>query len=134
MRRVTRRMTAFYEPFLQPVGLSLSQYSLLSNLSETAQPLSQLAGRLEMDRTTLTRNLAPLLERGWVARVKGDDARQRLFRLTPAGRKVRRTAYESWKVAQQALEKTLGYELIADLHRKLDSALAKLKPAMPEEN
>src|ERR1700679_511521 len=86
MRRITRRMTAFYEPYLQPAGLTLSQYSLLSNLSDTAQSLSELAGLLEMDRTTLTRNLTPLLERGLVARVPGVDARQRLLHLTAEGR------------------------------------------------
>jgi DNA-binding MarR family transcriptional regulator len=134
MRRITRRMTAFYEPYLQPAGLTLSQYSLLSNLSDTAQSLSELAGLLEMDRTTLTRNLTPLLERGLVARVPGVDARQRLLHLTAEGRRLRRSAYQAWKRAQQALEKTLGRELVTGLHHQLDQALSKLKPALPEEN
>jgi DNA-binding MarR family transcriptional regulator len=134
MRRITRRVTSFYEPYLQPVGLTLSQYSLLSNLSDTAQSLSELANRLEMDRTTLTRNLEPLLERGLVARATGEDARRRLYKLTPAGRKLRRSAYAAWKVAQQALEKALGRDLVANIHAQLDQALSKLKPALPEEN
>jgi DNA-binding MarR family transcriptional regulator len=134
MRRITRRMTAFYEPYLQPAGVSLSQYSLLSNLSDSAQSLSELANLLEMDRTTLTRNLEPLLKQGWIARESGNDARKRMFRITPAGRKVRRAAHQSWKSAQSALEKALGRDLIAGLHRSLDQALSKLKPALPEEN
>lgn len=134
MRRITRRVTAFYEPYLAPSGITLSQYSLLSYLSDEAQSQTELANRLEMDRTTLTRNLKPLLARRWVAMVAGDDARQRLFRLTPSGRKLRKAARERWKAAQQALEGTLGSGLVADLHRELDQALSKLKPAMPEEN
>lgn len=134
LRRITRRMTAFYEPYLLPAGLTLSQYSLLSNLSETPQSLSELADHLEMDRTTLTRNLAPLLERGWAGSKAGKDARRRLLFLTPEGRKVCRAAYQAWKRAQQALEKTLGRELVMGLHHQLDQALSKLKPALPEEN
>jgi DNA-binding MarR family transcriptional regulator len=134
MRRITRRVTAFYEPYLAPAGVTLSQYSLLSNLGEHAQSQTELADRLEMDRTTLTRNLKPLLDRRWVAVTTGDDARQRLIQLTPAGRKQRAAARERWKVAQQALEKTLGAGLVANLHHELDVALSKLKPAMPEEN
>jgi DNA-binding MarR family transcriptional regulator len=134
MRRIARRMTAFYEPYLAPAGLSLSQYSLLSNLSDIAQSQTELANRLEVDRTTLTRNLKPLLAKRWVTMVTGDDARQRLFRLTPAGRRLRSAAHERWKAAQQALERTLGAGLVANLHHELDQALAKLKPALPEEN
>jgi DNA-binding MarR family transcriptional regulator len=134
MRRITRRVTAFYEPYLAPAGLTLSQYSLLSNLTETAQSQTELADRLEMDRTTLTRNLKPLLAKRWVAVAAGDDARQRLYLLTPAGRKLRATARERWKIAQQSLEKTLGPGLVANLHHGLDQALAKLKPMMPEQN
>ncbi len=134
MRRVNRRMTAFYEPYLKPAGVTLSQYSLLSNLSDKPQSLSELANRLEMDRTTLTRSLEPLLKRGALARVVGKDARQRLYRLTPSGRALRRAARNAWQTAQIALEQTLGPELITELHRRLDQALTKLKPAMPEEN
>jgi DNA-binding MarR family transcriptional regulator len=134
MRRITRRVTAFYEPYLAPAGVTLSQYSLLSNLGELAQSQTQLANRLEMDRTTLTRNLKPLLDRRWVAVTTGDDARQRLVKLTPAGRRQRAAARERWKIAQLALEKTLGPGVVANLHHDLDVALSKLKPALPEEN
>ena len=134
VRRVARRMTAYYEQYLAATGISLSQYSLLSNLSDTAQSQSALAARLEMDRTTLTRNLKPMLDKGWVATVHGSDARQRLCKLTARGRKARAGARESWKRAQGALERQLGTKLIANLHLQLDAALARLKPELPEEN
>jgi DNA-binding MarR family transcriptional regulator len=127
-------MTAFYEPYLAPAGVTLSQYSLLSNLGELAQSQAELADRLEMDRTTLTRNLKPLLDQRWVAVTTGKDARQRLIQLTAAGRRQRAAARERWKIAQQALEKNLGPGLVANLHHDLDVALSKLKPALPEEN
>ena len=79
LRRLTRRVTAFYEHHMRDSGLKLSQYSLLAQLSADPQSLTTLADRMEIDRTTLTRSLQPLLEQGWVAESTGTDARQRLF-------------------------------------------------------
>jgi DNA-binding MarR family transcriptional regulator len=119
---------------MRTTGLKLSQYAVLAHLSEEPQSLLQLAGRLEMDRTTLTRSLQPLLASGWVATVKGNDARQRLLVLTPLGKRLRRKAGQSWKSAQLALEKQLGRELVVSLHTQLDLALSQLKPALSDEN
>ncbi len=134
VRRLARRITSFYELHLQQAGVKFSQYSLLAHLSEEPQSLLGLSRRLEMDRTTLTRNLRPLFESGWVAEVAGDDARQRLLVLTASGRRVRREARERWRSAQLALEKELGGALVARLHAQLDEALTKLKAVLPEEN
>ena len=42
---------------LRPLGLRLTQYSVLVHLGSAPQALLELAERLEMDRTTLTRSL-----------------------------------------------------------------------------
>lgn len=134
VRRLSRRMTSFYEQHLQRVGMTLSQYSLLAHLSEQPQSLLVLSRRMEMDRTTLTRNLKPLHAEGWIEEVRGGDARQRLLVLTKSGERARRDAREAWRSAQLALEKQLGADFVADLHQQVDRALARLKPALPEEN
>ncbi|MFL6650665.1 MAG: MarR family winged helix-turn-helix transcriptional regulator [Sulfurifustaceae bacterium] len=134
VRRLSRRMTSFYERHLQRVGMTLAQYSLLAHLSEQPQSLLALSRRMEMDRTTLTRNLKPLVADGWAEEVHSDDARQRLYVLTKTGERVRRNAREAWQAAQLALEKQLGSDFVAGLHKQIDRALAKLKPALPEEN
>lgn len=70
LRRLTRRMTALYDRELAPTGLRLTQYSLLATLRREAWdggvPVTDLASAMDMDRTTLTRNLRPLLEQGLV--------------------------------------------------------------------
>ena len=134
MRRVTRRMTSFYEQHLRAAGLRLSQYSVLSALSARPQSLLALADRLELDRTTLTRNLQPLVAAGWVEAARGPDARQKLFVLTAAGSRRRAAARAAWKTAQAELEAQLGPAFIANLHAQLDHALALLKPALPDDN
>ncbi len=134
MRRVTRRMTSFYEQHMRATGLKLSQYSVLCALSDAPQSLLVLADRLELDRTTLTRNLRPLIAAGWVEAAHGADARQKLYVLTASGKRQRALAQGAWKTAQQALEAQLGAAFIANLHTQLDHALALLKPALPQDN
>jgi DNA-binding MarR family transcriptional regulator len=134
LRRLTRRVTAFYEHHMRACGLTLSQYSLLAQLSEVAQPLTALADQMEIDRTTLTRSLASLLDQGLVSESSGADARQRLFSLTADGVRLRTEARRQWRQAQFALEDNLGREFVANLHTQLDQALSRLKPALPEDN
>ena len=134
VRKVTRRMTSFYEEHLRAIGLRLSQYSVLAALSDQPQSLLQLAARLEMDRTTLTRSLKPLTAGGWVARVPGGDARQRMLVLTPAGKRLRKRAQVAWRAAQLALEAQLGRDFVANLNAQLERALTHLKPALGEDN
>ena len=127
-------MTSFYDQHLRHTGLKLSQYSVLVTLSHQQQTLLELADRLEMDRTTLTRSLKPLLEKGWVAQVAGSDARQRLLVLTPEGHAFREQAKARWRDAQLALEARLGREFVATLNAQLEQGLSQLKPALPEDN
>ena len=134
LRKLTRRMTSFYEQHLRGIGLRLSQYSVLVNMSSEPQTLLQLADRLEMDRTTLTRSVKPMVDRGWVAEVPGADARQRRLILTGAGHRFRARAQQAWSEAQQALETQLGRDFVGDLNAQLERALAQLKPALPEDN
>jgi DNA-binding MarR family transcriptional regulator len=84
---------------------------------------------MTMDASTLTRNLRPLVDAGWVALEAGPDARSRLVHITGAGRAKRAEAQRRWKVAQLSLNDTLGVERVAALHALLDDALALLDPA-----
>jgi DNA-binding MarR family transcriptional regulator len=129
-----RRMTSFYEQYLRQADVKLSQYSLLAQLGEQPQSLLTLARGLEMDRTTLTRALAPVVRAGWAVECAGTDARQRLYVLSAEGRKARRRARAEWARAQRALEAQLGRDYVARLNAGLEDALQRLKPALPQEN
>lgn len=134
LRKVTRRVTAFYEHHMRASGLKLTQYSLLTQLSEEPQSLTALADRMEIDRTTLTRTLQPLIDQGAIVASAGADARQRLIALTKAGVRMRAEARKQWRLAQLALEQHLDRDFVARLHDQLELALKRLKPALPEDN
>ncbi len=63
-----------------------------------------------MDSTTLTRTLRLLLKQGWVRGRRGNDRRERLFRLAQGGKRQLAEAQPYWERAEQRLRKELGDE------------------------
>jgi DNA-binding MarR family transcriptional regulator len=108
-RRATRLITQYYDKALAPVGLRSTQYSLLSALSMTEEvTMHDLAFVLAMDRTTLTRNLSPLLKKGWIKVSVGDDRRARPVKITPKGKSILENALPFWEKAQSHITDSLG--------------------------
>ena len=82
LRRITRKVTQRYDEWLAPSGLRATQFSLLGILHAPGEvSISGLAERMDIDRTTLTRNLQ-LLEQGLVAIGTGSDPRSRTVSVT----------------------------------------------------
>lgn len=128
LRELGRVVTRHYDAYVAPTGLKNSQYSLLSHivLLGPIRP-GELAARMRLDASTLTRNLQPLVAAGWVEQGPGDDARSRSVVATEAGRAKRAEAQRAWKQAQLALNARLGNERVAALHALLDDCLAALE-------
>ena len=123
LRRTARRVTRIYDRALRPAGVRLTQYSVLANINGAGGlSISELAERLEMERTTLTRNLRPLVRAGWVIVARGSDRRQRSVGLTQAGRQVYDAAFPLWQAAEQHLREVLGHDAEA-LRALLDATL-----------
>lgn len=130
LRQLTRRVTSLYDRELARTGLKTTQFSLLSHVVELG-PLrpGELARHLQMDASTLTRNLQPLIAAGWIEQGAGQDARSRRVTATAAGRAKQEEAVAAWRRAQHALNVLLGGERIAALHGLIDDALARLAAA-----
>jgi DNA-binding MarR family transcriptional regulator len=108
-RRATRLITQFYDKALAPTGLRSTQYSLLSVLSLMDEvSMQDLAFVLAMDRTTLTRNLSPLIKRGLIKISVGSDRRARLIKITAKGKESLESAFPYWKEAQSHILNNLG--------------------------
>jgi DNA-binding MarR family transcriptional regulator len=121
VRSLARRVTQFYDRALAPCGLRVTQYSLMTQLAALGPtPMGPLADLLDMDRTTLTRNLKPLIDAKLIvlARSPG-DARVRTVALTASGRARRRVAHRLWRHAQDLVDAELGATRVAALHRRL---------------
>lgn len=121
LRQLSRRVSRLYDEAMEATGLKGTQYSLLSHvvLMEPVRP-SDLAARMTLDASTLTRNLQPLVAQGWVHIGEGEDGRSRLVKSTEAGRAKRQQGQRAWKQAQLLVNERLGADRVAALHALLD--------------
>ena len=108
LRRATRMVTQLYDEALKPAGIRATQFTVLVAIG-SGGPISvnQLADRIVMDRTTLTRNLKPLEREGLIAVRPGDDFRVREVSLTAKGRKTLKRSYPLWERVQAQLREQL---------------------------
>lgn len=100
-----------YEKELRTVGLRISQFTLLQAL-DMAPGISQkqLAELLNIDSTTLTRNLALLEKQRLVQIAEADDRRSVRLSLTRYGRQRFNQAASRWEAAQEKMRNVLGRE------------------------
>jgi DNA-binding MarR family transcriptional regulator len=127
LRQLSRVVTRHYDTYVASTGLKNTQYSLLSHVALLGpiRPVD-LARRMRVDASTLTRNLQPLLAAGWVRLGPGEDLRSRLVEVTDAGRAKRAEGQRAWKQAQLALNERLGAQRVVELHALLDDCMSQL--------
>jgi DNA-binding MarR family transcriptional regulator len=129
IRRAARTITQRYDEALRPLGLTITQFTILQALSIAGEVTQGTLGEiLAMDSTTLTRTLGVMNRQGWIAKVYGTDRRERRLRLTRAGEAEFNRAVPRWKKSQETLRVQLGKERWDDLARlmnELTSAVAE---------
>ena len=136
LRKAARAVTQLFDAVLAPSGLKATQFTLLvtSRLSGEAT-INGLAERMAMDRTTLSRNLKPLVRDGLLEVSPGGDGRTRLVRISLEGEQALDKAYPMWKMAQEEVVGSLGEEryeaLLGDVVRTVAIA-ADEPPEAPD--
>lgn len=90
-----------------PIGTRFQFFeSVLVAIEKKGEALpSQIGEALHLDRSTLSRTMERLKERGWVEELEGDDGRSCPMRLSNAGREIIRKAYPLWQNAQRMAAK-----------------------------
>lgn len=137
LRSLARRVTQLYDHEMAPSGLKVTQYSLLAHAlykrEGGAPTVSELADAMYTDRTTLTRNLRPLVAAGFIEIAPGMDARSKAVRITAAGEAAFRAARPLWKAAQARLRGKAGAADVESLHALVDNLLPRIDaPEQPD--
>ena len=127
LRQLGRMVTRHYDHYMSSVGLKNTQYALLSHVVKLG-PIrpGDLAKRMQMDASTLTRNLQPMAAQGLLTIGAGENARSRWVVATAAGQAMRAEGQRAWKRAQLALNARLGVAHVLALHTLLDTCIAAL--------
>ena len=122
VKRLSRAITQLYDEAVRPVGLRVTQFSLLSALrNEGPMTVAALAAGLGADTTSISRALSALQSRDLVALGKGQDKRSKSVSITPQGRKLLRKAEPHWLEAQRRIAEVLGPDGQRDLDCQLDA-------------
>ena len=110
LRRADRVMSQLYNEYLAPVGLRITQFSVLRAISMLGNGItaSQIQEGLVMDQTTVSRALKPLIRDGYIEVTQGVNKREKLLKLTDSGKELYTQALVPWKKAQKAFKQKLG--------------------------
>jgi DNA-binding MarR family transcriptional regulator len=108
LRQASRAVSRLYDEELRGVGLRTTQYTLLRVLAKVgASRQTELSEAASLDQTTLTRNLRPLVDSGWVAIRSGEDRREKMVMITKAGSAKLVAALPAWQRAQRRMQALL---------------------------
>jgi DNA-binding MarR family transcriptional regulator len=113
LRILNRVVTNMYDEALRPLGVKTSQLNILVAAGKlgVARP-ADICERLQLDTSTLSRNVERMRAKGWFEVVGDVDGRAQPFRLTTKGRKLVEKAKPRWEEAQKKVRKLLGNETV----------------------
>ena len=125
MRQISRKVTNIYDEFLKPSNLNVTQYSLLSNLKRV-QPIkmNDFSKVVKLDRTTLVRNLKPLINLSLIEIKSIDKSKAQLLELSQKGIELQNEGYKYWQKAQEYIEQTINHaelEIFYTIVKKMES-------------
>jgi len=123
MRAATRRLTQLYDEAMEPIGLRITQFHVLSELErQSADPptVGELAEILTMERSALGQTLRPLARDGLIDLGHDErDGRRRPIKLTKAGRDKVARGRRYWAGAHEKFEHFFGDNQLVALRETL---------------
>ena len=101
VRQFSRIVTRVYDDALRPLGITASQFTLLTQLAQQDGITAvEIGHSLDIEKSTLSRNLKRLLALGHLIMDPPAGRRGRGLHLTPKGEAVIKQAYPVWMDAQ----------------------------------
>jgi DNA-binding MarR family transcriptional regulator len=116
-RRLNRVLSALYDDRLRSLGISIGQLDMLVTLMMSGEVMrpAELARAMQMERSTVSRNVAKLEQLRLVEVRQGDGKRDKLLFVTQSGERVVAEAEDGWGQAQEEARSLLGHEGVAAL-------------------
>ena len=116
LRMLNRVVTNIYDDALRPLGVKASQLNILVVVARLglARP-ADVCERLQLDTSTLSRNVERMKTKGWLEVVADDDGRAQPFRLTAKGRRLLERVMPAWEKAQEKVKKLIGADTVASI-------------------
>ena len=111
VRQLSRIITRVYDDAMRPLGITASQFTLLTQLAQQDGITAvEIGHALDIEKSTLSRNLKRLLALNHITMDPPAGRRGRGLHLTPKGQSVIYKAYPVWKEAQSKTTRVMGPE------------------------
>jgi DNA-binding MarR family transcriptional regulator len=124
LRKAARAVTLLYDDAIKSSGLLSTQFGVLQVIYDIDSiRISDLADKLRMDRTTLTRNLSVLEREGFIKISQGKDHRTRIVAATQKGRSAVAKATPLWHEVQLKVRQKMGESSWHELMQNLSEFL-----------
>src|SRR5262249_19336873 len=123
VRQLSRIITRVYDDAMRPLGITASQFTLLTQLAQQDGITAvEIGFTLDIEKSTLSRNLKRLLALNLIVVDPPAGRRGRGLHLTPKGQAVIKDAYPVWLSAQQRAMTVMGPESRGTLDNLLQHA------------
>ena len=109
VRLLNRTITAIYDDALRPLGLTAGQLNVLVVIAKRG-PISpgEIARRLNMEKSTVSRNLARMRDKGWITVAAGESGHKQRLTVNGRGKALLERSLPAWEAAQTQTEAVLG--------------------------
>lgn len=123
VRQLSRIITRIYDDALRPLGITASQFTLLTQLAQQDGITAvEIGHTLDIEKSTLSRNLKRLLHLELITMDPPAGRRGRGLHLTPKGESAIQKGYPVWKEAQNRTVRVMGPESRSTLDNLLSQA------------
>ncbi len=118
VRMLNRTITAIYDDALRPLGLTAGQLNILVVIARRG-PISpgEVARRLNMEKSTVSRNIERMRKNGWVTVMAAESGRKQQLTLTRQGKTLLEKSVPAWDEAQTRARAVLGRRGAESIHR-----------------
>ena len=128
VRQLSRIITRVYDDAMRPLGITASQYTLLAQLAARDSITAvEIGHQLDIEKSTLSRNLKRLLALGHIIMDPPAGRRGRGLHLTGKGQAILKDAFPIWQDAQTRAVSAMG----AESRNVLDGLLSQAEKLAP---
>ena len=109
IRKAANHISKVYDHELSVLDIKITQYSALKNIQALGNPsVNELSKKLDLERTTVLRNLDKLKKMDLISYKKNDVYKVKVISLTVNGRKKLNDAKVIWEKTQQKFINAFG--------------------------
>lgn len=127
LKKATRAVQNLYDEAFKDVGLEGTQFTVLSHVFIFGPiSITKLAESMHVDRTTVARNLGPLVKRGLIETRQGNDRRAKIINVTDEGKSILSQALPVWRNTHEQIVSTIGRENWGELISNLEDLVDKI--------